>query len=213
MDCALEWLNLSVKMILVLATVGVSLYPIPWLSRALNDPQVKIGIVFAILLITVWDPILALLMVLFFIAIEINGSDSAHKSIGALHGPDQLLHSQYPDRQPETPYKVVADKEKNPKREKIQAPSCLRGIPGTTIGYPTYPPLGWNPDPAAPPTGEQVQQLFHGSTIEGMDHEIQALCAIPDSRLAEIQSNELSTDLNRDEDTGMARIDANTLLL
>jgi len=198
--------------------IAVFVFPIPWLSLALSDPQLKIIMVFVSLLISVWDPILALLIILLFISIEITPSHVSEKT-----NKNKNIGLTLVDNQKNMPEKIPSHKyfrhdyessanelkQNHNQKEHIKAPSCANGIPGTTIGYPKNPPLGWNPDPVAPPTGEQVKRYFEPD----VDPEIDEICNIPYEKLVEIQSNELQHNLNADEDTGRALVTANTMLL
>lgn len=209
-------LDILVKSLIVLVIVCEAVYPIPMLASALNDLAVKVTILVAMIIVAFYDPVLALLMVLFFIVallsrpkpfkvdpqIEINARAASAAYKGVVSKP----HSEDDGAIGEGVHGYI-----------IQRPSCAIQHPVGSHPSLEATPLGWSVDPIAPPTGEEIAAILKKSHISGgaLDEEIQSLCAIPNERLVDIQNDLVpgAEITGVDEDTGRAMFDVKTTLL
>lgn len=207
-------LDVILKAGLVCAIVVTWISPIQWLAKALNDAYVKIVIIVAILLISVEDPVLAIIMTLFLITVILSGkriitedkttADMAEKKKNALLAKSSSAAAA-----------AAADIElpSGPLAAQWVAPDFSDGIPGIPKGsHPENPPLGWSADPIAPPTADQAKEILQECSID--DHipkvsktrgassfimdvlpddqigeDILKICNIPDETLKGIQDN------------------------
>ena len=201
--------DIVLKALLVLATLVVWLSPITWLSLALSDVNMKVAVVTVVVCIALFDPVLALIVMAFFITVLIHAPAPKAGPILDLAAAAKAAA-----------YVAVPSVSEEEPRQRVVAPEG-DGIAGRVLGsHPEKPPLGWSEDAIAPPTGEELLLQASATMLEeadNMDADLRILCGVPNERLRDIQDATVPGSKgcgdDADEDTGMALVGASTMLL
>lgn len=200
--------DIVLKALLVLATLVVWLSPVTWLSMALSDVNMKVAIVTVVICIAVFDPVLALIVMAFFITVLIH---APVPKAGAAPSKDMAAAAKA------AAYVVAPSSSADEPRQRVVAPEEEGGgIVGRVLGsHPEKPPLGWSETAIAPPTGDEILAT-NAACESNEDIDLQILCGVPDERLRDIQNAAVPGSQgcdDADEDTGMALVGGNTMLL
>lgn len=205
----MEAFDIVLKALLVLATLVVWLSPVTWLSLALSDVNMKVAIVTVVVCIALFDPVLALIVMAFFITVLIHAP--APSKAGAILDLTASAKA--------AAYVTVPSVSEEEPRQRVVAPEG-DSIAGRVLGsHPEKPPLGWSEEAIAPPTGEELLQASATMLEEAdnMDADLRILCGVPNERLRDIQDASVpgakGCGDDADEDTGMALVGASTMLL
>jgi len=209
-----EAFDVVLKALIVLATLVAWMSPITWLSLALSDVHMKVAVVALVMCLAVFDPVLALITMAFFITILIQAPAPKRAQQGA--EPDMAAAA----KAAAYVAAAVAESSSEP-RQNVKAPvDPSNGIAGRVLGsHPEKPPLGWSDDAIAPPTGEELVAVLAAhddAKSSTVDADIQILCGVPNERLKDIQDDTVpgaQYPNGADEDTGMALVGADTMLL